>query len=1137
MGCNWVLIASKSMIDFKLQNFYVGPFLPDLFTERLRLVIPERYDLRGRVADNMIRQLAVAAKEREVSLNATAKGYFGEAADQPRLALVRRGIKVPDGFSQVLRIDEVGRTSALPELLARPSTRWLTPVAFAPKDVALAEFEGRHREIRESWQNALALREEQYDGDTLLACGFRSPQIGALHAIAAHWVVSEAPATLVMPTGTGKTETMLGALVSLNVGKLLIIVPSDQLRSQIADKFVGLGVLKAFGLLAESAHFPIVAVLKHAPLTSSEVDEIFGRAQVIVATMQSLSRLPNELKERVAGHVTDLFVDEAHHIGAATWKAFKTYFVRHKRRILQFTATPYRNDNRRVDGKFIFVYPLRRAREQNLFRPVRYIPVMEPAGDQADRSIIGKVGEALDRDLAQNLDHLAMARTSNIARADDLLKLYRHLLPRYPSELVHSKMPASERESVMRRLRSGQIRIIVCVDMLGEGFDLPRLKVAALHDRHQSESVTLQFIGRFTRSEPNLGDATVIAGISLEDPREWLNALYKQDADWNTLLETGSEERVEHQRRREELYSGLDRDFDAIPAETIIPKLNAFVFRTHCTTWDPAQLENISKPSIDLVEGPIVNEELRLVMAVTRHEDRLRWTRVSHPSDVSYNLVMAYWDQEKELLYVHSYPEDGLVPEIARSLCGDDVELLRGEAVFRVLHGFRRVMLTNLGVKETQVKPIRFQLSTGIDITEQLEATVDNRSRIKTNLFGTGYVDEPIYAGEDDATQPGKRSIGCSIKGKIWSQEGTISPDDWVKWCNMIGPKIADESISTNMVLRNVLRPKRQTDFPTGVVPISIDWPESLSVSDEEKVEIAFGENAVPLSECDLEIAAFDPNAPARFRLRSAGLSADFAMDIRDSVATFTRTSRQVVTITRGKRTRDLLDLFREDPPAIRFVNGDMLLGADLAATPGDDAPLFDIAKMIAISWKGVNIRQESQGPSRRSDTVQFRTIEELKAAKPPYDLIFDGDASGEVADVVAIRRQGRFLDVELYHCKFSAESTPGARVADLYEVCGQAMKAVRWADPRSKFLQRLRRQEEKRSRTDGQSRFIVGDRSVLDEWLANRRDMVARFSMTLVQPGYSRSKADSAHFPILGAVRSYLIQTYNIGLTFWSSP
>ncbi|WP_346763412.1 hypothetical protein [Escherichia sp. E4694] len=35
--------------------------------------------------------------------------------------------------------------------------------------------------------------------------------------------------------------------------------------------------------------------------------------------------------------------------------------------------------------------------------------------------------------------------------------------------------------------------------MLGEGYDLPNLKIAALHDHHKSLAVTLQFIGRFTR--------------------------------------------------------------------------------------------------------------------------------------------------------------------------------------------------------------------------------------------------------------------------------------------------------------------------------------------------------------------------------------------------------------------------------------------------------------------------------------------------------------------------------------------------------------------------------------------------------------------------------------------------------------
>ncbi len=132
---------------------------------------------------------------------------------------------------------------------------------------------------------------------------------------------------------------------------------------------------------------------------------------------------------------------------------------------------------------------------------------------------------------------------------------------------------------------------------------------------------------------------------------------------------------------------------------------------------------------------------------------------------------------------------------------------------------------------------------------------------------------------------------------------------------------------------------------------------------------------------------------------------------------------------------------------------------------------------------------------------------------------------------------RGVSLDVELYHCKFSSEDKPGARVGDLYEVCGQAMKAVRWADPRSKFLQRLRRQEENRLRAGKQTRFIIGDRPMLDDWLTNRRNLVARFSMTLVQPGYSKAKAAVDHLPILGSVQTYLHQTYNISFRFWSSP
>ena len=49
----------------------------------------------------------------------------------------------------------------------------------------------------------------------------RKPQIGALYAIKSHFTVSNDEATIVMPTGTGKTETMLSYIVSEKIEKVL----------------------------------------------------------------------------------------------------------------------------------------------------------------------------------------------------------------------------------------------------------------------------------------------------------------------------------------------------------------------------------------------------------------------------------------------------------------------------------------------------------------------------------------------------------------------------------------------------------------------------------------------------------------------------------------------------------------------------------------------------------------------------------------------------------------------------------------------------------------------------------------------------------------------------------------------------
>ncbi|MDF0522706.1 DEAD/DEAH box helicase family protein [Bradyrhizobium yuanmingense] len=219
------------------------------------------------------------------------------------------------------------------------------------------------------------------------------------------------------------------------------------------------------------ARLPAVAVLRHRPKTVEEVDDVFHRANVIISTMQIVGGCSPEVQERMAENVAALFVDEAHHIGARTWNSFKEQFVG-RRRVVQFTATPFRNDGRRVDGKFIYVYPLKKAQEELYFKRIDFVPVNGLDQNDTDRLIVAGVKGALDRDIAAGFDHRAMARAETVSRAVALHSAYRTAMPGYDPVLVHSGLARADRRDALNRLRSGKSRIVVCVDMLGEGYDL-----------------------------------------------------------------------------------------------------------------------------------------------------------------------------------------------------------------------------------------------------------------------------------------------------------------------------------------------------------------------------------------------------------------------------------------------------------------------------------------------------------------------------------------------------------------------------------------------------------------------------------------------------------------------------------------
>lgn len=260
-----------------------------------------------------------------------------------------------------------------------------------------------------AWVNQFSFREDEVDG----LPGLRRPQIGALHAISAHFSVGTQfePATVVLPTGTGKTETMLATLVYRRLPRTLVLVPSDALRKQIGGKFETLGVLRDAGVVGPDIPMPRVAIIKTGIRSAAEARSLLHHANVIVALPDVLMASDATAVEAIVEGCTDLIVDEAHHVPASTWSKIRERFT--KKRIIQFTATPFRRDKERIDGKIIFNYKLGDAQEADYYRPINLKTVEEYGDEEArDRAVATAALAALRRDRDElKLDHLMMART------------------------------------------------------------------------------------------------------------------------------------------------------------------------------------------------------------------------------------------------------------------------------------------------------------------------------------------------------------------------------------------------------------------------------------------------------------------------------------------------------------------------------------------------------------------------------------------------------------------------------------------------------------------------------------------------------------------------------------------------------
>jgi superfamily II DNA or RNA helicase len=978
------------------------------------------------------------------------------------------------------------------------------------------------KRIADGWDGKFAFRAEEMSDDGNVAPGkegLRPPQLGALHAIGAHWSLSHLAATVVMPTGTGKTETMLSALAAYIRGPLLVVVPSDILRTQTARKFLSFGLLRQLGVLASDVANPIVGVITRRPQSLADLD-ILTSCNVVVTTMSAIGEgSAAALAPEIARRVRALIVDEAHHIGADGWTRFREAFS--ERPVLQFTATPFRRDGRLVDGVVVYDYPLRMAQRDGYFKKISFAPVYEIDATEGDRQIAETAVAKLREDLAAGLNHLIMARCASIPRATDVHAIYQRIAPDFNPMLVHSEL--TDTDTRLRQLRSGESRIVVCVNMLGEGFDLPELKIAAVHDLHKSLAILLQFTGRFTRSTGDrIGDATFVANIADPDLTPALERLYSEDADWNQVLsELSSDaardhaELVEFLNSSQRLDDAQDDDTTAISHHLLRPNLSTLMYEAQ--EFRPKRFHE-GFPKELQVHRVWLNEGSNTLFFVTKTEPSIKWTRSKALRDRQWALFILHFNPDQRVLYLSSSDHSSLFEKLAAAVGG--TKLISGDVIFRSLGRINRLIFQNMGLRKHGRRNLRYAMYTGADVAEALTLS-ERAGSVKSNLSGTGWED-------------GKpTTIGCSYKGRVWSREQGPVPR-FVKWCANVGAKIIDETIDTRQIIANVLIPEEQERLPEKQV-LGLEWPIELLWQSEERVVLTRDELEAPLSMFDIQFVATDADASALdFALFEAGSGNWVSLRLivgGDEGFKVLRRSDPVVLIRVGSLQMPIEEYLSNYPPMVRFVDLTELDG-NLLIRPQEAQDLTIPEERFEVwDWNGVDLAKESiwrEGAERR-DSIQWHAAQHF--IDGGFDVVFDDDAPGEAADLVCLKEEADHIQLALVHCKFSGGADPGERVKDVVEVCSQAVRSAKW---KWKFRDLCRHivGREKRMSTDARpTRFLAGHPSDLNRFLKVSRFKDIRPAILIAQPGLSQNARSREQSAVLASALSYLKQTIGVDL------
>lgn len=940
--------------------------------------------------------------------------------------------------------------------------------------------------------------------------GFRTAQLGAIHSAAGHFSNRSEAGIITMPTGSGKTAVLISLAFVLQAKRVLIITPSRLVREQIAEEISSLNTLKEIGALPKKISAPKVYSTR-TRITSIDKWIELRKYDVVVATVQSISPEFKAIPEP-PGDLFDLvLVDEAHHSPARTWQSVLEHFNSAKR--ILFTATPFRQDQKEIKGKFIFTYDLKEAFSDGIFGEINYSPVIPAESENHDEAIAKMAEIQFQSDCNSGLNHRIMVRTDNRARAKELLETYRRIT-KLRLEIVTGNNTLRYVKNTIKKLKNGELDGVICVNMMGEGFNFPDLKIAAIHAPHKSLSVTLQFIGRFARTAgEKLGPATFLAipsEIEIETEK-----LYDTRAVWQKIVHNLAATRVAKEAEDREILQTFN-DVNTIPD---LSDLSLYVLEPyyHVKVYQfetDIDIENdIVFPSKFQVVYHAISHENNAVIYITREVSVPRWTTDDRLSNLNSDLFIFYYDTDTKLFFIcASAKSPGIYEEIISSFIGADPHPLPLVRLNKALNDLQATEFFNVGMRNRIVSSTTesYRIITGSSADKSVLKS-DSRLYHRGHAFGR-------------ASENGESiTIGLSSASKIWSNKSSKLPE-FIAWCKKLSKKISSNRVPITNSGLDFLDPGEVIEqLPEDI--ISVDWPTTVY---RNSVLTSFidkngNKKYIPLLDFDISII----KEPSLINVVLVKLTYDQI----SYKFTFSFETDRFFEPFPENETEIFVEHDRGSIPIIQYINQEMLLfytsdlslidGYNIFRAPEDFKPILDDRVLEKTDWESSNVDIECEFGDAKAGKISLHEYIESLLLSSDAEIVYYDHGTGEIADFISLRVDYGKIIISFYHCKKSPSSSPGHRLDSVDELVAQIVKSVIWTS-KHRILQNIKRRF---THKIGSHKFIKGDIELLESFLTPASSASIEYKFIAVQPGLKKEKLPTEISNILASANDHLVR------------